>query len=79
MRLSGAEPILGEQPFKHFYQVLKDRYKANPGLDFILETNGLLLGYWPGLALRLSQFESLEVRVAIKGYDEESFEGISGS
>jgi len=79
VRLSGAEPILGEQSFEHFYQVLKDRYKANPGLDFILETNGLLLGYWPGLARRLSQFESLEVRVAIKGYDEESFDGISGS
>ena len=79
VRLSGAEPILGEQSFEHFYQVLKDIYKANPGLDFILETNGLLLGYGAGFGRRLSQFESLEVRVALKGFDEESFENISGS
>lgn len=79
MRFSSAEPILGEQSFEHIYRVLKDVYKANPGLDFILETNGLLLGHGPGFVRRLSQFERLEVRVALKGYDEESFEGISGS
>jgi len=79
VRFSGAEPILGEQSFEHIYRVLKDVYKANPGLDFILETNGLLLGHGPGFVRRLSQFERLEVRVALKGYDEESFEGISGS
>ena len=79
MRLSGAEPILGKQSFEHLYQVLKDIYKANPGLDFILETNGLLLGYVPGFVQRLSQFERLGVRVALKGYDEQSFEDISGS
>jgi len=79
IRLSGAEPILGEQSFEHLYQVLKDIYKTNPGLDFILETNGLLLGYGPGFVRRLSQFERLGVRVALKGYDHKSFEDISGS
>jgi uncharacterized Fe-S cluster-containing radical SAM superfamily protein len=79
VRLSGAEPILGEQSFEHFYHVLKDIYKANPGLDFILETNGLFLGCVPGFVQRLSQFERLGVRVALKGYDEQSFEDISGS
>jgi len=79
VRLSGAEPILGEQSFEHLYWVLKDVYKANPGLDFILETNGLLLGYGPGFVQRLSQFERLEVRVALKGFDEGSFENVSGS
>ncbi len=79
VRLSGAEPILGEQSFEHLHRVLEDIYKANPGLDFILETNGLLLGYVPGFVQRLSQFERLGVRVALKGYDDKSFEDISGS
>ena len=79
VRLSGAEPILGEQSFEHLYQVLEDIYKANPGLEFIMETNGLLLGYEPEFVRGLSRFERLEVRVAIKGFDEESFEDISGS
>jgi uncharacterized Fe-S cluster-containing radical SAM superfamily protein len=79
LRLSGAEPILGDQSFEHIYQVLKNIYKANPGLDFILETNGLLLGHEPGFIQRLSQFEGLGVRIALKGFDEESFEVISGS
>jgi uncharacterized Fe-S cluster-containing radical SAM superfamily protein len=79
VRLSGAEPILGEQSFQHLYQVLKEIYKTKPGLDFILETNGLLLGCKPGFVGRLSQFERLEVRVSLKGFDEGSFEGISGS
>lgn len=78
VRLSGAEPILGEQSFEHLYQVLQGIYNANPGLDFILETNGLLLGCEPGFARRLSRFKRLEVRVALKGFDEESFEVISG-
>jgi uncharacterized Fe-S cluster-containing radical SAM superfamily protein len=53
--LSGAEPILGEQSFEHLYQVLQDISNADPGLDFILATNGLLLGYEPGFVQRLSQ------------------------
>ena len=61
------------------YQVLRDIYRTNPGLHFILETNGLLLGHEPGLVQRLSQFKRLEVRVALKGFDEESFEAISGA
>ena len=32
VRLSGAEPILGEQSFEHLYQVLRDIYRTNPGL-----------------------------------------------
>jgi uncharacterized Fe-S cluster-containing radical SAM superfamily protein len=47
--------------------------------EFILETNGLLLGHEPGLVQLLSQFERLELRVALKGFDEESFEVISGA
>jgi len=79
VRLSGAEPILGEQSFEHLYKVLEGIYKANPMCDFILETNGLLIGYEHEFVHRLSQFERLAVRVSLKGFDEESFEAISGS
>ena len=79
VRLSGAEPILGEKSFAHVYQVLEDIYKENPLLDFILETNGLLLGYEPEFVRGLSQFKRLGVRVALKGFDDVSFEAISGA
>ena len=55
IRISGAEPILGKQSFEHLYQVLQDISNADPGLDFILETNALLLGYEQGFVQRLSQ------------------------
>ena len=77
--LSGAEPILGEKSFEHLYQALEDIYKANPLLDFILETNGLLLGYEPEFVRRLSHFSNLQVRISLKGFDNESFENISGA
>jgi uncharacterized Fe-S cluster-containing radical SAM superfamily protein len=79
VRLSGAEPILGQQSFEHFHRVLEAVSKANPGLDFILETNGLLFGYEPEFVNRLAEFDKLRVRVALKGWDEESFESISGA
>ena len=79
VRLSGAEPILGDQSFEHLYKVLEDIYRANSVCDFILETNGLLIGSEPEFVSRLSQFERLAVRVSLKGFDEGSFEAISGS
>lgn len=79
VRLSGAEPILGRRSFEHFYQVLEAVRKANPALEFILETNGLLFGREPEFVRRLAKFEKLEVRVALKGWGEKSFERISGA
>lgn len=79
VRLSGAEPILGDRSFEHLNQVLKLVYDANPICDFILETNGLLIGYEPSFVQELSRFDRLHVRVSMKGFDEESYEAISGS
>jgi len=55
---------------------LKDVYKANPGLDFIPEPNGLLLGHGLGFVRRLSQFKCLEVRISFKAFDEEVFKDL---
>jgi uncharacterized Fe-S cluster-containing radical SAM superfamily protein len=56
---------------------LEDVSKANSELDFILETNGLLLGYEPKFVSRLAKLDKLQVRVALKDWDEQSFERIS--
>jgi len=76
-RITGAEPILGKDSFAHLIKVLEYVFARRPDIDFILETNGFLLGYDPQLVERL-KFPNLSIRVAIKGWDEESFEKITG-
>ena len=70
-RISGAEPVLGPASFDHLLEVL-------PAGRFIIETNGLVLGARPDLAGRLAGLNA-SVRISIKGWDEVSFERISGA
>lgn len=79
IRLSGAEPILGERSFDHLVGVLAEISNVDRTMEFILETNGLLIGARPEFATRLAHFRRLQVRISIKGWDEESFERISGA
>jgi uncharacterized Fe-S cluster-containing radical SAM superfamily protein len=79
VRLTGAEPVLGQASFEHLRQVLERVTQAHPFLDFVLETNGLVLGRYPELAADLSKYRRLQVRVSLKGWDEQSFERISGA
>lgn len=79
VRLSGAEPILGQPSFEHLYRVLEEISRANPRLDFVLETNGLLFGCYPQFAEALRGFNKLQVRVCLKAWDQQSFERISGA
>jgi len=46
-------------------------------LRFVLETNGFILGYLPDLISSLKT-PRLSIRVALKGWDEQSFEKITG-
>ena len=79
-RISGAEPILGKDSFFHLLKVIeliKEKFK---NLEFIIETNGLILGYHPELIEELKRFRNfIFVRISIKGWDETSFEMISGA
>jgi uncharacterized Fe-S cluster-containing radical SAM superfamily protein len=75
-RITGSEPILGEVSLSHFIEVKKLVSVADHTARFILETNGLMLGYHPEFIERLDP-QGLMVRVAIKGVDEESFELIT--
>lgn len=77
LRITGSEPILGEASLKHLTEVIKIIYEARPRSRFVVETNGLLLGYKTELIKSL-KFPNLWVRVAIKGVDESSFELITG-
>ena len=80
IRISGAEPILGKESFNHLVElisILKERFKR---FQFILETNGFILGYCPELIEELRKFRDfLLVRISIKGWDEKSFEIVTGA
>ena len=73
LRISGGEPTIGK---KHLIEVLKN---IDSRYIFILETNGILLGYDKGYVEDLSSFENLHVRVCVKGADPEEFSLFTGA
>ena len=77
-RITGSEPILGETSFEHLIKVIETVLSAEPQSNFVLETNGIMLGYKEKLAQRL-RFSRLLVRIAVKGINPESFEKITGA
>jgi len=77
-RITGSEPILGEKSLEHLIEVIGLVSRNDPAARFILETNGLMLGYHPEFCNRLP-LRNLMVRIAIKGVDPESFEKITGA
>lgn len=77
-RITGAEPILGEDSLSHLVEVIRFIFQTKPESFFILETNGFYLGYKPESIPRL-KFKNILIRVSLKGIDEESFESISGA
>jgi uncharacterized Fe-S cluster-containing radical SAM superfamily protein len=78
LRITGCEPILGERSLEHLIKVIDRTLKTNAHLTFVLETNGLLLGYYPDFIAPLN-IPRLTIRVALKGWDAESFQKITGA
>jgi uncharacterized Fe-S cluster-containing radical SAM superfamily protein len=76
LRISGCEPTLAKE---HLLSVL--RYVMSSGYPlFILETNGILLGYDRGYAKQLAEFkDKLYVRVSFKAATPESFTARTGA
>ncbi|MBS7622194.1 radical SAM protein [Candidatus Bathyarchaeota archaeon] len=74
-RLSGGEPTISKS---HLTQLLRELDSFQP-LDFILETNGILLGHSREYASELSEFNFLHVRVSLKGCDEAEFRNLTGA
>jgi uncharacterized Fe-S cluster-containing radical SAM superfamily protein len=77
-RITGSEPILGEASLEHVLAVVGYVFQEMPQSKFILETNGLMLGFRTELAARLG-LRNLMIRISLKGTDLESFEKISGA
>jgi len=77
-RISGAEPILGENSFNHLIDVIDIIFQNKPHSVFILETNGFILGFRADLIEEL-KFKNLRIRICLKGIDNESFELITGA
>lgn len=78
VRVTGCEPILGERSLEHLVEVIYKTQEANKSLTFILETNGLLLGYHSDFIEKL-KIPRLSIRVALKGWDPMSFQLITGA
>jgi len=74
IRLSGGEPTIGRQ---HLISLLGEL--EGSGCDFILETNGILLGQDATYAEQLSKYDFLHVRVSLKGCSEEEFSKLTGA
>lgn len=77
-RITGSEPVLGINSFNHLLEVIKNIYQEIPHSIFILETNGLILGYIKDLTKKL-RFKNLWIRISLKGVDHDSFERITGA
>ena len=73
-RISGAEPILGKSTAVHLADIIK-RLDGN----FIIETNGVLLGADPYLIDILKPLPNIHVRLCIKAHSGADFEKITGS
>jgi uncharacterized Fe-S cluster-containing radical SAM superfamily protein len=73
IRISGGEPTIGR---RHLIKVLE---LIHPDLLFILETNGILLGYDKKYIEDLSKFNNLHIRVCIKGINPEEFTLLTGA
>lgn len=73
VRISGNEPTIGK---KHLFLILKQLKEYS--LRFVLETNGILIGWDHDYAEALSNFSNLYVRVSLKGTSREQFSTLTG-
>jgi len=73
LRISGGEPTLCPG---HLIAVLDLIHET--GYNFILETNGLLLGQDPGYVNKLKKYPNIHVRLSLKAATPEGFENRTG-
>jgi uncharacterized Fe-S cluster-containing radical SAM superfamily protein len=74
LRVSGNEPTIGRSHLLRLLELVdQTRYK------FVLETNGILMGYDSSYAQQLSKFKCLHVRVSVKGACPEEFSMLTGA
>ncbi len=76
VRLSGGEPTIG---WEHLVELAE--LVVGEGLSFIVETNGVMIGYDYRLAEKLASFHraGIEVRVSLKGTSPEEFHTLTSA
>lgn len=75
-RTGGCEPILGEASLNHYVELL-EKCEAS---RFLLESNGIMLGYHPEYIKKLESFKDMLLfRISAKADTPERFEMISGA
>lgn len=74
IRISGNEPTIGKDHLLRLLELIDQTDNS-----FILETNGILIGYDSNYAEQLSRFKNLQVRVSIKGTNPEEFSMLTGA
>lgn len=74
LRVSGGEPAIGKAHLLQLLDLLKRK-----DLSFILETNGIPIGYDEDYAANLSGYDFLHVRVSLKGCSEHEFSMLTGA
>jgi uncharacterized Fe-S cluster-containing radical SAM superfamily protein len=74
LRITGNEPTIGKD---HLFGILELVDKSN--FQFILETNGILIGNDRHYAEQLSRFQNLHVRVSLKATDPQEFSRLTGA
>ena len=73
-RISGSENFLGEASARHLYEVI-----ANSDLDFVTETNGIILGAMPRLLEKFKKLRNFRLRLSFKAPNALQFEKLTGS
>lgn len=74
LRVSGGEPTIGKAHLLKLLDVLKGK-----GFSFILETNGILIGYDGSYAGDLARYDFVHVRVSLKGCTDQEFSMLTGA
>lgn len=74
VRISGGEPTISRGHLSSLIELFTENR-----VNFILETNGILIGSDKRYAEDLSRFSNLHVRVSIKGVNEEEFTYLTGA
>jgi len=73
IRISGNEPTLHRSHLLRILQLIPQE------IQFVLETNGILIGHDSSYAQDLSRFDNLSVRVSLKGACPENFARLTGA
>jgi uncharacterized Fe-S cluster-containing radical SAM superfamily protein len=74
-RISGCEPFISKASTVHIKNILDLMDNG----DFIIESNGLLLGFDPSLIDLLAGFDNILIRIAVKADNDKTFEALTGS